>query len=56
LADLLPVNKVTKKRKIIDDDDINSGEENEEQRKSKEKIKSGEKMGHQEREVIVLDD
>jgi type I site-specific restriction endonuclease len=30
LADLLPVNKVAKKRKIIDNDDIDSGEEDEE--------------------------
>jgi hypothetical protein len=56
LADLPLVNKVTKKRKIIDDDDINSGEEDEERRKSKERIKDGEKMGYQKREVIILDD
>jgi hypothetical protein len=56
LADLPPVNKVVKKRKIIDDDDINSGEEDEERRKSKERTKGGEKMGHWERGVIVLDD
>jgi hypothetical protein len=50
------VNKITKKRKIIDNDNIDSGKENEEQRKSKERTKGGEKMGHKEREVIVLDD
>jgi hypothetical protein len=52
LADLPPVNKVAKKRKIIDDDDIDSGKEDEEQRKPKDR----EKIEHREREVIVLDD
>jgi hypothetical protein len=56
LADLSPVHKVAKKRKIIDDDDIDSGEEDKERRKPKERIKGGEKMEHREREVIVLDD
>jgi hypothetical protein len=56
LADLPPMHKVAKKKKIIDDDDINSGKEDEEWRKSKERTKGGEKMGHREREVIVLDD
>jgi hypothetical protein len=56
LADLPPVHKITKKRKIINDDDIDSGEEDEEWRKPKERTKGGEKMGHWEREVIVLDD
>jgi hypothetical protein len=49
------VHKVAKKRKIIDDDDIDRGKEDEERRKPKEKTKGREKMGHWEREVIVLD-
>jgi hypothetical protein len=56
LTDLPPVNKVTKKRKIINNDNINSGKEDEEWRKPKERTKSGENMRHPEREVIVLDD
>jgi hypothetical protein len=56
LTDLPPVHKVAKKRKIIDDDNIDSGKEDEERRKPKERTKGGEKMGHWEREVIVLDD
>jgi hypothetical protein len=54
-TDLPPVHKIIKKRKIINNDNIDSGEENEERRKSKEKTKGREKMGHREREVIILD-
>jgi hypothetical protein len=56
LTDLPSVNKVTKKRKIINNDNINSEKEDKEWRKPKERIKNGEKMRHPEREVIVLDD
>jgi hypothetical protein len=48
------VNKIAKKKKIIDDDNIYSEKEDKEQRKPK-KITDREKIGHVEREVIILD-
>jgi hypothetical protein len=43
LVDMFLVNKITKKKKIIDDD---NGIEDEERRKSKERTKGREKMRH----------